>query len=424
MGILLVLLFSVGAIVGIVRLVVDRKQQNTLIAVLLFAYVMRLLVHVTVARSGIFFSHGIGGGDSVIYQLWSTTIADYWRRHGIVFVTQEMMPEIGSTALICNLYALVNIAQGEETPFGYTGLAALVGCLTSLEVYRSSREFGASARGAMIALLLVLFSPAFVFHTSDCYKDGFVAFFTVMSFTGSMRIARSFSLPQLMLLSLWLTGLWFVRFYMVFMCSVPIAVGLIGLKSRSLIRRVLSILAVFVFVGVAFFGGLKRSSAFNQMVDTYEHSHDSNVVQYNAQGGSGVTFNDGGNPFGAIGLKLLYTVASPFPWQGGSFGLHLGKIDVFVFYFLIYRAYLSSRKLFVTDREAIVQFLSFLVPATVAYATTMANIGLILRQRMPIVFVTAILAALSWSERPAIKRVAAPVRRRAATLPVTAERAA
>jgi hypothetical protein len=42
----------------------------------------------------------------------------------------------------------------------------------------------------------------------------------------------------------------------------------------------------------------------------------------------------------------------------------------------------------------------------------MANIGLILRQRMPIVFVTAILAALSWPERRAaratVKKLPAP----------------
>jgi hypothetical protein len=423
MALLLVLLCA-ASLVAATRAVIDRKQQSTLIAVLLFAFCARLFFHVTVARSGVFFSHGQSGGDSIQYEDWGTIIANYWRRHGVVFVTEEMMPEIGSTALICNLFALVNLLNGGTTSLGCTALAAFVGCLTSLEIYRSSREFGANDRGAFLAMMLVLFSPAFVFHTSDSYKDGFVAFFTVMSFTGSMRIAKRFSVSQALLLLLWMIGLWFVRFYMVFMCSIPIVVGVLGLKSKSPIRRMLSIVGAFSFVAVAMVGGVMRSSAVNRMVDTYEHSHESNVVLYNAQGGSGVTFDDGGNPFGAIGSKLLYTVASPFPWQGGSVGLHLGKIDVFIFYFLIYRAYLSSRKLFVTDRQTLVQFFSFLIPATVAYATTMANIGLILRQRMPIVFVTAILAALSWSARPATKRVAAPVRRRAAALPETAERVA
>lgn len=145
-----------------------------------------------------------------------------------------------------------------------------------------------------------------------------------------------------------------------------------------------------------------RSSAMSHMIETYEISHDSNVVAYNAMGGSGVTFDDGGNPFGAIGPKLAYTIASPFPWQSGSLGLHIGKIDVFIFYYLIYRAYLAGKRMALTEREALIQFIAFLVPATVAYATTMANIGLILRQRMPIVFVTAILAALSWPERRAV----------------------
>jgi hypothetical protein len=421
---LLLILLCASILVATTRMVVDRKQQNMLVAVLLFAFVARLFFHLTIVRSGVFFSHGQGGGDSVQYEDWAAIIANYWRQHGVVFVTESMMPEIGSTALICNMFALVNFLNDGKSSLGCTALAALVGCLTSLEIYRSSREFGASERGAFISMILVLFSPAFVFHTSDSYKDGFVAFFTVLSFSGSMRIAKRFSVVQAALLVVWLTGLWLVRFYMVFMCSVPIVVGLLGLKSRSPIRKLLSIVGAIAFVAVAVVGGAMRSSAVSRMVDTYEYSHDSNVTSWNARSGSGVSFDDGGNPFGAIGPKLLYTVASPFPWQGGSFGLHLGKIDVFIFYFLIYRAYLSSRKLFVKDRETLIQFLSFLVPATVAYATTMANIGLILRQRMPIVFVTAILAALSWSERPAIKRVAAPVRRRAAALPVTAERAA
>jgi hypothetical protein len=166
-----------------------------------------------------------------------------------------------------------------------------------------------------------------------------------------------------------------------------------------MIRKLLSGLGAMLLVSAIFVGGIMRSSAVSRMIETYELSHDSNVKAYNAMGGSGVTFDDGGNPFGAIVPKLVYTIASPFPWQSGSFGLHVGKIDVFIFYYLIYRAYIAGRRMALTDRESLIQFIAFLVPSTVAYATTMANIGLILRQRMPIVFVTAILASLSWPER-------------------------
>lgn len=416
----LVVLLSLVLTVAFVRWAIERAEQSTMTALMVFSISIRLFFFLTVVRSTLFFSHGAAGGDSTAYELWSGQIADYWRRQGLVFVTVDMMPEVGQTALICNLFAFVNYMNDGPSAFAYTSLAAMVGCLTSLEVFRSARELGASRRGAYIAMLAVLFSPAFVFHTSDCYKDGFVAFFTVMSFTGSLRLARKFSVPELLLLLVWLVCLWFVRFYMVFMSSIPVVVGLLGMKSRSMIRKVLSWFGGMMLVVGAFVGGVMRSSAVSQMVETYELSHDSNVVAYNALGGSGVTFDDGGNPFGAIGPKLLYTIASPFPWQGGSIGLHLGKIDVFVFYYLIYRAFLAGRRMWTKDRETLIQFLAFLIPATVAYATTMANIGLILRQRMPIVFVTAILASLSWPEKrkpttatPASPKVPARVASRA-----------
>jgi hypothetical protein len=397
----LLLAFGLVVIVVFVLTTIERKEQSTILSFMVFSFLIRMFFHVTVARSAVFFSHGQAGGDSVAYEIWSSTIADHWRRHGIEFVTESMMPEIGQTALICNLFALVNYLNDGPTAFGYTALAAMVGCLTALEIFRSSREFGASRRGAYLAMIAVLFSPAFVFHTSDCYKDGFVAFFTVLSFTGSMRISRKFSVTQLLLLLVWLACLWFVRFYMVAMCLVPILVGVLGMKSKSPVRKLLSWTGMALIVGIALIAGVMRSSTMSRMIETYELSHDSNVVAYNAMGGSGVTFDDGGNPFGALGPKLAYTIASPFPWQSGSVGLHLGKIDVFIFYYLIYRAYLAGKRMLVTDREALIQFIAFLVPSTVAYATTMANIGLILRQRMPIVFVTAILAALSWPERRA-----------------------
>jgi hypothetical protein len=60
----------------------------------------------------------------------------------------------------------------------------------------------------------------------------------------------------------------------------------------------------------------------------------------------------------------------------------------------------SSARLWRLDRSIFFMFLVFLVPLTIAYATTMANIGLILRQRFPIVFIGAMLGMLSWPATP------------------------
>lgn len=375
---------------------IEKSQQQLILGLMMLSFIGRLLFFLLISRSVSFFSGGYVGGDSVAYELWAHFINQIWGLQGVHYVSAEEFPDLGQVAPLCNLFAIIEFVNGSPIPIVYTALAALTGCVTSLEIFRASREHGASIRGAYVAMCLVLFGPAFIFHTSDCYKDGFVAMFTVMSFTSALRIARKFRGTELISLGVWLIGLWSVRYYMVFMCSLPIAVGLLGVKSKSLMRRSLTIIGVMAFVAVAIVGGAAKSTAVNQAVETFQTGTSQNAREWNAQGGSGVNFDDGGNPFGALGPKVIYTVLSPFPWQSGSVGLQLGKLDVLLFYYLIYRAYLTIKRLWKEDRMLLMLFFSFIIPATIAYATTMSNIGLILRQRMPIVFVTAILASLSW----------------------------
>ena len=58
----------------------------------------------------------------------------------------------------------------------------------------------------------------------------------------------------------------------------------------------------------------------------------------------------------------------------------------------MFRGIRGARRMWADDRGTLLMFLVVLVPLTVAYATTMANIGLILRQRFPIVLLGSVLA--------------------------------
>ena len=107
---------------------------------------------------------------------------------------------------------------------------------------------------------------------------------------------------------------------------------------------------------------------------------------------------------GSLPIRLVYTLFSPFPWMGGTMGLQLGKIDTLIFYFFMYRAAIATRKLLRTNRSTLISLLAFIVPCTVAYAFTMANMGLMLRQRLPIVAMVALLATLSWPSREEVLR--------------------
>jgi hypothetical protein len=120
----------------------------------------------------------------------------------------------------------------------------------------------------------------------------------------------------------------------------------------------------------------------------------------NAAAGSGVQFEDQGNAFGSFGPKLVYTLFAPFPWQAGSFGLQLGKLEVIIWLYLVYRAWRAGKRMWGTDSSLVLMFLSFLVPTTAMYATIMSNIGLIVRERMCVVLVAYVLAMLSWPKEP------------------------
>jgi hypothetical protein len=94
----------------------------------------------------------------------------------------------------------------------------------------------------------------------------------------------------------------------------------------------------------------------------------------------------------------VYTLFSPFPWQGGSLGLQLAKVEVLVWYYLAYRAVLAMKFLWRERRTDLVIVLSFIAPTTLVYAVMFANIGLNIRERIAIVIASAMLASVSWRD--------------------------
>jgi hypothetical protein len=125
---------------------------------------------------------------------------------------------------------------------------------------------------------------------------------------------------------------------------------------------------------------------------TFDVATSENSLDWNARGGSGVEFS--GSPWITFPQKLIYTLLSPFPWdfRSTSIGFQVGKIDAIIWMFFMFRGIRGARRMWEDDRGTLLMFLVVLIPLTVAYATTMANIGLILRQRFPIVLLGSVLA--------------------------------
>jgi hypothetical protein len=193
-------------------------------------------------------------------------------------------------------------------------------------------------------------------------------------------------------MSFW--GLWHVRYYMVFMCLPPILMGLFGVGSG----RVPKILwcALFILFGalgwVAFRGGFQEAA--NIGAEALELGTSKIARDYNARSGSGVQFDSDSGLSTAV-LKLVYTLFAPFPWQEGSIGLQLGKVEALLCYYFYFHGSLGIRKSAATNRNSVLVLLLFIVPATIAYSASMSNVGLMVRQRMPIVMVFGLLASLS-----------------------------
>jgi hypothetical protein len=377
----------------------DGQTTRRVLPVLLAAFAMRLLIHVLLLRTHIIQY----GGDNYTYQSRAVDIISYWQTHGFRFVTGDQVPSVHSVAIPCNVFAIVMLICGDSAPLACTAVVALVACMLGVVLYKFALLLGADDRAAFRVMILVMFLPAFLVHTSDTYKDGFNAFLVVACLWLAAANTRRFDLGKVVLLAVLLWALWHVRPYMVFMCALPLLLGLLNISRSRLAEIVIIGLALLAPVGL-----LAASSGtggpVTSMLAQLERGQAENVRNANASDDSGVTFQDGGDAWAALLPKVLYTLFSPFPWSEGSFTLQLGKIEALMLYYLMFCAVLGARQLWRRDRRMLLFLLMFIVPSVIVYATTMANVGLIFRQRMPILLIIALLAALAWTRRAEPRR--------------------
>lgn len=395
----LILVLVLGAVTYVVAASVPSSRNTVMPWVLLGGYALRILISLGVRNVG-FFAHGVGG-DSQLYEDYAKLIVRIWERTSVHYVGADELPMLGATTLPSNIFALIYYVGGSFAGIGCVAVIAVAVALLFLNIHSLAIENGANPRDATTLSVLLYFSPVVLFYTSDTFKDGLVASLTFGALASAVRLSRKFSIVHatIGLLSLW--ALWHVRFYLVFVTVLPLIVGFVGLSSSSFSRQLLVALGLLVVVlGIAASTDILQH-ATEQATQTFEQGTARNALQANAGGGSGVEFDDGGQAFGALGPKLAYTLLSPFPWAGGSLGFQIGKVDAFIWYYLLYRTYRSIRAAEGAQRTFILMLATFLIPCTVMYATSVSNVGLIVRQRMIIVLTTSVIAMLASARRPA-----------------------
>ncbi|MDP4510650.1 hypothetical protein [Nonomuraea turcica] len=378
------------ALVILVYASVTKDAAWRVLFVLLAALAVRLAIHTLLMRS-----MGVGyGGDNLTYENAAIEIAEKWKQQNFHFVTSDLA-HLKSVALPCNLFAVIIYLSDGRASLACTAVVALIACSLCMIIYRFAQLLGADERSAFRLLIITAFAPAFLVHTSDTFKDGFNAFLVVSCIALACSNMKRFDVRKLLLLVPLLWALWYVRPYMVFMCVPPLIISL--LRSRGAVSMYVTsaFLAMSIFIVSALAG--VEVDIFDTIQDQLKYGQSEQTIQALAGGGSGVTF-EGEIPWSNLGLKLLYTLLSPFPWMDGSVFLQLGKIEALICYYLLYSATRGMRILWHCDRNMLLILLFFIVPSLIAYATTIANIGLIVRQRMPIVMVCSLLAAVAWSK--------------------------
>lgn len=405
----LLAVFLFAALVGALAVAGLLKERATIGKIILGGFALRLLLHFFV-RNVQFFSHG-AGGDSEIYEDQARLVALLWRTTGVHFVTSNEQPAFGPTSLPANLFGLVAyLNEGETSQLGYTALVAFAAGLTALNLYLLCMEFRAEPKNALLFTAIIYFEPAFLFYTSDTYKDGLVLCLVLGALGSALRLGKRWSLLHAAIGMICLGGLWYVRFYLVFTTVAPLVVGSAGLGSKSTSRTIMAgTFVAMLAIGTAAFTDVLQLTT-ERFSATFEHGTSAAVIAANQAGGSGVEFDDGGAPYGALPAKLAYTLFAPFPWQGGTLGFQIGKIDAFLWYFTVYRAIRGARQAVRRgDGRVVVMLLTFIVPCTVMYAMSVANVGLIMRQRLVIVAATAIFAAIYTPKKAAgVARVEVP----------------
>ncbi|MGV9324972.1 hypothetical protein [Streptosporangium sandarakinum] len=373
----------------------EARLAGRILSVLMAAFVVRLAVNVLVTRSG-FIDYG---GDNLYYEAKAVEIAEYWRHHGVQFVSSEQVGPIYSVSVPCHLFAIVVYLCGGRAPLACTAVVALIACGLCVVMYRFARLVGADERAAFRLLVITAFVPGFLLHTSDTFKDGLNAFLVLACLALAASNMQRFGTRKLLLLAPLLWALWHVRPYMVFMCGLPLLFGVARIR-RAVSPRTLLVVAALAVPALVVIQGTGELPPMEVLQEQLERGQSAQVRLANAEGGSGVVFEDEGNAWNALGPKIVYTVLAPFPWMSGSLALQLGKVDTVLWYYLLYCAAEGFRRLWRYDRRMLLIIMLFVIPGTVAYATTVSNIGLIFRQRMPIVMVTSLLSAIAWTRTP------------------------
>jgi hypothetical protein len=335
--------------------------------------------------------------DAALYERQGARIAQEWIARGSS-ETLTLVMESGREAWVIYwlLAAFSFLLGGVRALPVLIVLFNLVTAWVPVYTYRIALLLGVSPRGALRAARLVVFSPVFAFWAGALYKEGLVLLALNVIVYHGLALQRQWRLRSMLTLTLALSILLGLRFYLAAILAPPLVVGLLFGKGStiSFTRRSLTIgcLAVgLILVGfVSQVRDLLPQDSWDLLAQIQASRDDL------ASAPSGYLLDvDVSQPIAAFAflpIGAVYFLSVPLPWELGSFRQNL-VIPEMVFWLSQYPLiFFGMREGWRSNRSGTLLLTALTLSMLVFYALFVGNTGTAYRLRAQIWVFWAIFA--------------------------------
>jgi 4-amino-4-deoxy-L-arabinose transferase-like glycosyltransferase len=251
---------------------------------------------------------------------------------------------------------------------------------------------------ARTAAVLVAFSPSMILWSSQALKDAPIVFCLSLCALYTLKLREKFTLPNLLLLGIFLFGIYSLRHYAFYILFISIAGAfVIGAKNLSPLRimqgGLLVLLLGFVFV---YFGAKDVAKGFDLRDIQARREYGAREAKSGYGGDVDITDKQAAITFLPIGL--MYVLLSPFPWMIGVRQLIIVPELVLwwlAFPFLVKGYWYALRHRL---RDSFVLCL-FTMGLTLVYALYQTNVGTAYRHRAQMYIFFFIFISVGWELR-------------------------
>jgi hypothetical protein len=344
--------------------------------------------------------------DADYYEQMGALVAEHW-------LAGESSPELADAVasarpqawmMVVTVAALHCLTGGARLLPVLLGLYSLLTAATPVVIYRVARQLGAPQRAAVWGAALVACSPAFAFWSGALYKEGLILLVLSLIMRHAIRLQAGFHLPSLLVVAGSLPVLFGLRFYLVGIVGVSLAVGLLlkrernsgaaGLGLQQLVTVGL-LAAILVGTGSVAQVGQVLPSRVGDALEQMQLSRD-DLASYGSGYLRDAKVASGEEAARFLPVGIVYFLSVPFPWQLGSLRQNL-VIPETAFWVALYPlVVIGIRQGLRYNFPGTILLLVFTFVLCCFYGLFVGNIGTAYRQRIQIWLFWAIFAGWGW----------------------------